>query len=60
MHESYNYLRETASACTTVLLNPACALKLAFFNHRYFIILLDFSLTVKAAPHECVIRTSQP
>ena len=28
----------------------------------YFIqvVLLDFSLTVKAAPHECVIRTSQP
>ena len=24
------------------------------------VILLDFSLTVKAAPHECVIRTSQP
>ena len=23
------------------------------------VILLDFSLTVKAAPHECVIRTSQ-
>ena len=23
-------------------------------------ILLDFSHTVKAAPHECVIRTSQP
>ena len=23
-------------------------------------ILLDFSLTVKAVPHECVIRTSQP
>ena len=22
-------------------------------------VLLDFSLTVKAAPHECVIRTSQ-
>ena len=22
-------------------------------------ILLDFSLTVKAAPHECVIKTSQ-
>ena len=21
---------------------------------------LDFSLTVKAAPHECVIRTGQP
>ena len=23
-------------------------------------LLLDFSLTVKAAPYECVIRTSQP
>ena len=23
-------------------------------------VLLDFSLTVKEAPHECVIRTSQP
>ena len=23
-------------------------------------VLLDFSLTVKATPHECVIRTSQP
>ena len=23
-------------------------------------LLLDFSLTVKAAPNECVIRTSQP
>ena len=31
------------------------------FNHLYFqLLLLDFSLTVKAAPHECVIRTSQP
>ena len=24
------------------------------------IVLLDISLTVKAAPHECVIRTGQP
>ena len=24
------------------------------------IVLLDFLLTVKAAPHECEIRTSQP
>ena len=24
------------------------------------IVLFDFSLTVKAAPHECVIRTGQP
>ena len=26
----------------------------------YLGLLLDLSLTVKAAPHECVIRTSQP
>ena len=25
-----------------------------------YCILFDFSLTVKAAPHECVIRTGQP
>ena len=24
------------------------------------LVLLDFSLTVKAAPHECVMRTGQP
>ena len=29
-------------------------------NTSYPFVLLDFSLTVKAAPHECVIRTSQP
>ena len=29
-------------------------------NHLPILVLLDFSLTVKAAPHECVIRTSQP
>ena len=27
------------------------------FNH---LILIDFLFTVKAAPHECVIRTGQP
>ena len=27
---------------------------------HYKAVLLDFSLTVKAAPHECVIRTGQP
>ena len=26
----------------------------------YLIVFFDFSLTVKAAPHECVIRTGQP
>ena len=25
-----------------------------------FLLFFDFSLTVKAAPHECVIRTGQP
>ena len=29
---------------------------LFFVVHVFF----DFSLTVKAAPHECVIRTGQP
>ena len=27
---------------------------------NYAVVLLDFSLTVKAAPHKCEIRTSQP
>ena len=27
---------------------------------RYLQVFFDFSLTVKAAPHECVIRTGQP
>ena len=30
------------------------------FSLHFGQILLDFSLTVEAAPHECVIRTSQP
>ena len=29
-------------------------------NDNNLMVLLDFSLTVKAAPHECVIRTGQP
>ena len=33
--------------------NPLMRWKRAF-------VLFDFSLTVKAAPHECVIRTGQP
>ena len=34
--------------------------KRALLRETYFVVLLDFSLTVKAVPHECVIRTSQP
>ena len=29
-------------------------------DYEVGLVLLDFSLTVKVAPHECVIRTSQP
>ena len=28
-------------------------------NDNEYIVLLDFLLTVKAAPHECIIRTGQ-
>ena len=31
-----------------------------FPNFRKNMVFFDFSLTVKAAPHECVIRTGQP
>ena len=34
--------------------------ELVAYAKHLLIVLLDFSLTVKAAPHECVIRTSQP
>ena len=29
-------------------------------SDHHLLILLDFLVTVKAAPHECVIRTGQP
>ena len=35
-------------------------LMLFFFDFASYSIFFDFSLTVKAAPHECVIRTSLP
>ena len=31
-----------------------------FVSVVFHYVLFDFSLTVKATPHECVIRTSQP
>ena len=31
-----------------------------FLNSGKIFVLLDFLVTVKAAPHECVIRTGQP
>ena len=39
-----------------LLLLPLYGSGCCFFS---FVVLLDFSLSVKAAPHECVIRTSQ-
>ena len=33
---------------------------LFIFFHSDESILFDFSLTVKVAPHECVVRTGQP
>ena len=49
------YLRNTGMDPLENLLNP-----LGPFASQGRFVLLDFSLTVKAAPHECVIRTSQP
>ena len=31
-----------------------------YIDKRNHHVLLEFSLTVKATPHECVIRTNQP
>ena len=50
-HTEKRYEFESEGTIKHVTLNRKC------YNRR---ILLDFSLTVKAAPHECVIRTSQP
>ena len=36
------------------------ALSMYTMDYPEFIVLFDFSLTVKAAPHEWVIRTGQP
>ena len=41
-----------------LLINLICSTSKIFTERS--LVLLDFSLTVKAAPHECVIRTSQP
>ena len=46
------YVRRSSTAATPSLNTKTYAMEK--------LLLLDFSLTVKAAPHECVIRTSQP
>ena len=44
-----------------VLSLQSCIVYLSFMLPPFLKpVLLDFSLTVKAAPHECVIRTGQP
>ena len=40
--------------------DPKLKYKCFTFSEVLQPLLLDFSLIVKAAPHECVIRTSQP
>ena len=39
---------------------PSVFLKRSSWQSVWKVILFDFSLTVKAAPHERVIRTGQP
>ena len=52
----------SSNTCTLVTCSNMYVMVLLMGIHRlYFtMVLLDFSLTVKAAPHECLIRTSQP
>ena len=56
--KSYIYLISKAE--NSVNLDSVNMVNLDKKTIAYFFILLDFSLTVKAAPHRCVIRTSQP
>ena len=37
-----------------------CCVGFGIYTREHIHALLDFSLTIKAAPHECVIRTCQP
>ena len=47
--------------CTCTVAYRSSLLKSALYTALAALhVLFDFSLTVKAAPHECVIRTSQP
>ena len=49
--------------CTCISCSSAFGImtgKMAWDKHLVLVILLDFSLTVKAAPHDFVIRTNQP
>ena len=54
-----HFTPDKATTGTTSTVTNLCT---TFVNTSMFInyLLLDFSLTVEAAPHECVIRTSQP
>ena len=52
-------LSEPLLIAHTTLLEISCRCSHVYPLHNC-IVLLDFSLTVKASPHECVIRTSQP
>ena len=58
--ETYSFVisqwgAEGRSGSPVPSLDP-CTTLLQYTVHAFF----DFSLTVKAAPHECTIRTGQP
>ena len=50
----------SASLIAKKVFSMSLSITLVFWSRRSTsLILLDFSLSVKAAPHECVIRTGQ-
>ena len=54
------YIEDEVSATSFVENVYACVHMITNKSTVSIVVLLDFSLTVKAAPHECVIRISQP
>ena len=54
----------TTYSYVTSIVTHVMELKCVTYAHAllcvHFLLKLDFSLTVKAAPHECVIKISQP
>ena len=56
-----SFARMTVIHCFLFDFSNPCVLYdvYALLDIYYILVLLDFSLSVKAAPHECVIRTGQ-
>ena len=49
------YIGKTASTS-----DPLLQTRFQTYTYYFNLVFLEFSLTVKAAPHECVIRTGLP